>query len=78
MKLSELASIQIHALFKKSQGLERSVLNDRIRPDRYVFPEAAMHQQHHIQTLVPPLHPPHQMFYHPNNTYFQCSAHHFR
>ena len=33
MKLSELASMQIHSLFKKSQALEHSVMKELTHPD---------------------------------------------
>jgi len=49
MKLSELASMQIHGLFKKSQALELSVMKEMSHPSDCFFPEnrpAQQKQQH--------------------------------
>lgn len=94
MKLSELSSMQIHALLKKSQALERSVLNDAaLRPEGFFFPDSRhsqqSQQQSHIatarqvqvqhQNLHPtPPGPPSRMFYPQHNRFFQCQSHHYR
>jgi len=76
MKLSELASMQIHALFKKSQGLERILMNDS---RHHFFPPKPRLQQQQRGSIMPPLHPPYQMFF-PQTNFFHCTnnGQHFR
>ena len=81
MKLSELASMQIHALYKKSQGLERNILNDS---HRHFFMNKTRQppQNQQCGRIIPPpipsMHPPYQMIFHPPS-FFQCNtARHFR
>lgn len=79
MKLSELASLQIHALFKKSQNLERRVMKDTfLHTDRYLLND--VRRQHRLQPAImaASLHPQQQMFYPPHNAYYQCAPHQFR
>ncbi|XP_066928351.1 uncharacterized protein [Clytia hemisphaerica] len=45
MKLSELSSMQIHGLFKKSQALELSIMNEMNRPDSFTLNETNRIQQ---------------------------------
>ena len=56
MKISELASMQIHGLFKKSQALELSVMKEMNHPSDCFFPEnriAQQKQQQHQQQQYP-------------------------
>lgn len=81
MKLSELSSIQIHSLYKKSQNLERSVRCDvTMRPA--FFPPEPRRPQMRRANMMPPIHPltpipPPQMFFPSvaSNNFFHCSSH---
>lgn len=91
MKLSELSSMQIHGLFKKSQALELSVMKDAsiMRPDGFFSETRHSQQQQHvvprqqvqhggIHHPPPPLqNAPSHMFF-PHSRFYQCQSHHFR
>lgn len=71
-ELSELASLQLHSLFKKAQSLEHSVITESVRPELYFIQEA----NRRLQQRQALMHPPH-MYFHPRS-YYPCNTHRFR